>query len=223
MSLQGSLTRGAKRLRVVPPGPDDDPFEDVGRLDFDPKASVPTPANQAGVLYWDDGTNRCDPIGDAGLRAYGGSAWKDIPNATCGSGSGATSLVMTDGTNDFGMSAGTSYKWYQIGPLLFFKAYVQWANKGSASGAISIQAALPGNTVASPPAYQGGSIAGYTGVTFTNADDQPAWRVNAGAADIVFLVVDPNNGTAMQLMQDTHFAAAGILQLSGFFFMEGSN
>lgn len=177
----------------------------------------------SGSVYNDDGTNTCDPIAENALRYYTGSAWQDMPSATCGSGSGSSSLVLTDGTNPFTMNSGTSFKWYQIGPLLFFKAYVQWSSKGSASGSITINSALPGVTVASPPAFQGGSIDSYTGIAIGNADDQPAFRVDAGADDFRFLITDPNNGTAMALMTDTSFAASGIMYLTGVFFMAGRN
>lgn len=179
-----------------------------------PTAVTPS-STEAGMVYDDDGTNTCDPIAEAALRYYTGSAWQDMPSATCGSASGSSSLTLTPSTSgSYTMATGTGYKWYQIGPLLFISAYVEWSGSSSPVGNLTIPLFLPVQADGAPPAFYFATISSYTGVALGGSDQLPMARVAAGSQTLTFLRVNPNTGASMNTLTAAQVASAGIFYIT---------
>lgn len=203
--------------RVVPPPPPEPiptPSNDFSSIDFLPLSTPPTAPAQ-GAVYYDDGTNRVDPLGNPGLRAYNGSAWEDIPFVSSGSDSGATSLVLTCTDATFGMIATTSYHWIQVGGMLLMKALVQWTtNTGAGTFGVTIPSFLPANCIGpTDPSQFGVAVDSYSGINLTG-NWHIAARIADGSRTLTLLKADPVGGAGMDTLKGADLDTGGILYLT---------
>lgn len=189
----------------------------VNQVDFQETASARTPDFNAPVaLAYNDGTNRL--AGGAGFVWWDSAgAATDIASCVSASAAGATALVMTDGANDFTMSANTSYRYSQVGNLLHIDAYLQWTSKGSASGNITVPNFLPVNTMNAPanePSQYGINITSASGIALGATGEIPTARISDGSRTLTFLHYNPNSGAGMTNLTDADFAASGIIYIN---------
>lgn len=211
------FTRPSKRQRSDVVGRVWPDYDSISFLQ--PRSSPPVPGAPVGYMYYDDGTNRCNPLGLPGPKFSDGTSWCDLVGQTCGQRIGFDSLTLSDGVFGFTMNAATGYRWIQQGPLLTIQAYLQWNNKGSATGTVRIANFLPVPTVGDPPQFQSGLVGSHSGLVLPATQNDPHVRVPVGSRDLFFVKSFKQTGVAMQFMTAaTDFATGGgIMYLSGTF------
>lgn len=119
--------------------------------------------------------------------------------------------VIQDGSDNAYTSTGNGY-YYQIGRTVYVSAYIQWTNRGSASGAVSITLPVAASSLTNSRGVGGNIICDGIVVTSTNLR-QLTCRLLPGANTAGIVILGLGNGSISNITAGL-MDASGVLELN---------